>query len=244
MTTVPNPEPFSPPLRVLVVEDDPVTSLRLYGHLEAAGFAVECAATAREARERFAEGRHEVLLLDIHLPDETGLDLAREFQGDSNAGIIFVTVRDEEMDRLSGLELGADDYITKPYNPRELIARVRNLGRRVRRQPQPGTGRRWRRFGKWSLDLWGRRLYGADGAEVRLTRGEYDLLLALVDNAGKVMAREQLLELTGSTESVNSDRAVDSMVRRLRRKLEADTDGSDLITTVYGVGYIFSPQVV
>ena len=223
---------------VLIVEDEPVTRAKLAAYLTAEGFQVSEAADARDMKAIVAKTIPDVVLLDINLPDESGLILARELRAKSSVGIILVTARQDETDRIVGLEIGADDYITKPFNPRELAVRVRNLQRRV--APTMAAERSASgiySFAGWRLDCDARQLTSPTGESVRLTRGEFDVLAALARNAGRALTRDQLLDMTQHDGEAVIDRTIDVLVGRLRRKIEDDSRHPGIILTVHGVGY-------
>ena len=223
---------------VLIVEDEPVTRAKLAAYLTAEGFQVSEAADARDMKAIVAKTIPDVVLLDINLPDESGLILARELRAKSSVGIILVTARQDETDRIVGLEIGADDYITKPFNPRELAVRVRNLQRRV--APSMAAERSASgifSFAGWRLDCDARQLISPAGEAVRLTRGEFDVLAALARNAGRALTRDQLLDMTQHDGEAVIDRTIDVLVGRLRRKIEVDSRHPGIILTVHGVGY-------
>ncbi|EPY03462.1 response regulator [Magnetospirillum fulvum] len=223
---------------VLIVEDDPVTRSKLAAYMQAEGFQVSEASDARDMKAIVARAIPDVVLLDINLPDESGLILARELRAKSSVGIILVTARQDETDRIVGLEIGADDYITKPFNPRELAVRVRNLQRRV--APTMAAERSASgvySFAGWKLDCDARQLFSPKAENVRLTRGEFDVLAALARNAGRALTRDQLLDLTQHDGEAVIDRTIDVLVGRLRRKIEEDSRHPAIILTVHGVGY-------
>ncbi|CAA7627651.1 DNA-binding response regulator in two-component regulatory system with ArcB or CpxA [Candidatus Terasakiella magnetica] len=223
---------------VLIVEDEPVTRAKLAAYLTAEGFVVSEASDAKEMKAAVNRAVPDVVLLDINLPDESGLILARELRAKSSVGIILVTARQDETDRIVGLEIGADDYITKPFNPRELAVRVRNLQRRV--APTMMAERSASgiyAFAGWRLDCDARLLISPTGESVRLTRGEFDVLAALARNAGRALTRDQLLDMTQHDGEAVIDRTIDVLVGRLRRKIEADSRHPSIILTVHGVGY-------
>jgi len=180
------------------------------------------------------------------LPGEDGLTLARSLRSDSSSiGIIILTGRGETVDRIIGLEMGADDYLPKPFHLRELLARVKSVLRRVQSRSGEASpaGRSRVRFAGWNLDLSSRELMSPSGEEVRLTTGEFDLLAAFVNNANQVLTRDRLLDLARNREAGPFDRTIDVQVGRLRRKLEDDPQNPSLIKTVRGSGYIFTPAV-
>ena len=187
----------------------------------------------------------DLVILDLMLPGEDGLTLARSLRSESGIGIIILTGRGETVDRIIGLEMGADDYLPKPFHLRELLARVKSVLRRVqsRSETSPPPIRQRARFAGWNLDLSSRELLSPQGEEVRLTTGEFDLLAAFVSNANQVLTRDRLLDLARNREAGPFDRTIDVQVGRLRRKLEDDPQNPMLIKTVRGTGYIFTPSV-
>jgi DNA-binding response OmpR family regulator len=226
--------------RVLVVEDDPVARFSMCQRMQNEGFTVFEAHSIAEARKQFRSEAPSVVILDMNLPDGKGTSLIKNFQSASNPGIIFVTQKSDRIDRLRSLELGADDFITKPVDLAELVIRVRNLAKRTSASGHVGaSGEDVLRFGRWQLNLAARTLSSIEGEDVSLTRGEFDTLVALVTNAGKVLNRDQILDITGGSDAVNYDRAVDAMIRRLRKKIEVDSKSPEFIITHYGVGYSF-----
>ena len=183
----------------------------------------------------------DLILLDINLPREDGLDLTRKLRAQSSVGIILVTVRTDEVDRIVGLEVGADDYVTKPFSPRELLARVKSVLRRAgdgAREPAPG-----RRFAGWAFSAAARKLVSPEGEVVQLTRAEHELLSAMVDHPGQVLSRERLLALITHRSWEPGDRTIDVLIRRLRRKIEQEPGSPELIVTAHGEGYVFTPAV-
>lgn len=230
----------TPAEHILIVEDDAVSRAKLSGYLETAGYRVNEAADGGAMRRIMAADPVDLLLLDINLPGEDGLELTREIRGRHNIGIILVTGRTDEVDRIVGLEIGADDYVTKPFNSRELLARVKNLLRRtrfMRSQEAPV-----RRIAAWRFDVTRRRLVHDDGRKVSLTRGEYELLAALASHPGVVMSRERLLGVVSHRGHAPSDRTIDVLIRRLRQKIEADPQVPDHIITAHGEGYLLATE--
>ena len=188
----------------------------------------------------------DLVILDLMLPGEDGLSLARSLRQESSVGIIILTGRGEIVDRIIGLEMGADDYLPKPFHLRELLARVKSVLRRassrtIEKHSVPPRSKA--RFAGWNLDLSSRELYSPSGKEVRLTTGEFDLLAAFVNNANQVLTRDRLLDLARNREAGPFDRTIDVQVGRLRRKLEDDPQRPTMIKTVRGTGYIFTPPV-
>lgn len=227
---------------IAVVDDDPITRETLKAYLEGEGYRVMLARDGDQLSALLARGRVDLLLLDIRLPGKDGLAVTRELRATSSIGIILITGRSDRMDRLIGLELGADDYITKPFEPREILARTRSLLRRIAKPARPAGGR-VKRFDGWELHLDKRRLRGPDGEDARLTSAEFELLAAFVENPGRVLSRDDLLDLTLRGDSVPYDRSIDRLVRRLRRVVEPDPADPTRIVTVHGMGYMFQAAV-
>ena len=226
---------------VLIVEDDEVARTKLAGYLETAGHRVSEAIDGRGLREVMLSDPVDLVLLDINLPGEDGLDLTRFIRANSDVGIILVTGRTDDVDRIVGLEIGADDYITKPFNPRELLARIKTLLRRTTASA-PSVSETMR-FSGWRFDTRSRRLVSPEGDRVALTRAEFELLSALIAHPGTVLTRERLLGCITHRSWDPGDRTVDVLVRRLRQKLEADPQSPELIITVHGEGYMFAAEV-
>jgi two-component system OmpR family response regulator len=245
MQSAPSAAQASPAPHILVVDDDREIRDLLARFMERQGFRITVARDAREARRAWPNGHFQLVVLDLMLPGESGLDLARWLRSQSDVPIVMLTAMGEETDRIFGLELGADDYVAKPFNPRELLARIRAVLRRAgdvadRRGEHVG---RPRKFSGWTLDPARRRLLNPEGVEVPLTGGEYDLLAALVDRANKVLTRDMLLDLLRGRQAGPFDRAIDVAVSRLRRKLEDDGRHAQLIKTVRGGGYVLAAEV-
>jgi len=230
---------------ILVVDDQREICDVVQEYLTGEGYRVSAAADGTGMRKIMAQGPVDLVILDLMLPGEDGLTLARSLREESNVGIIILTGRGETVDRIIGLEMGADDYLPKPFHLRELLARVKSVLRRVqlRAGEQPAAARSKARFAGWNLDLARRELVSPDGSEVRLTTGEFDLLAAFVNNANQVLSRDRLLDLARNREAGPFDRTIDVQVGRLRRKLEEDPQRPSLIKTVRGSGYIFTPAV-
>ncbi|HET6238609.1 MAG TPA: response regulator [Acetobacteraceae bacterium] len=230
---------------ILVVDDDREIRDLLARFLERHRLRVTAVRDGREARRAWANGHYHLVVLDLMLPGESGLDLARWMRGQSNVPIVMLTAMGEETDRIIGLELGADDYVPKPFNPRELLARIRAVLRRAGDAPEQRTDPAARTlvFSGWTLEPARRRLLNPEGAEVALTGGEYDLLLALVERANRVLTRDMLLDLLRGRQAGPFDRAIDVAVSRLRRKLEDDGRHAQLIKTVRGGGYVLAATV-
>jgi two-component system OmpR family response regulator len=230
---------------ILVVDDDRETRELLARFLERHRFRVTAVRDAREARRVWPLGHFHLIILDLMLPGEGGLDFARWLRGFSDVPIVMLSAMGEETDRIIGLELGADDYVPKPFNPRELLARMRAVLRRVGEptERRVESGPRTLRFSGWTLDLTRRRLLNPDAVEVPLTGGEYDLLVALVERANRVLTRDMLLDLLRGRQAGPFDRAIDVAVSRLRRKLDDNGRQSQLIKTVRGGGYVLAAEV-
>ncbi len=234
---------------VLVVDDDREIRDLLARFFERHGLRVTAVRDAREARRALPNAHFQLVVLDLMMPGETGLDFARWLRGPASGhdgiGIVMLTAMGEETDRIIGLELGADDYVPKPFNPRELLARIRAVLRRAGDQggrPHEAATQLWR-FNGWTLDPTRRRLLNPDKVEVPLTGGEYDLLVALVERANRVLTRDMLLDLLRGRQAGPFDRAIDVAVSRLRRKLEDDGRHAQLIKTVRGGGYVLAAEV-
>jgi two-component system torCAD operon response regulator TorR len=223
--------------RLLVVEDDPAILSLFAGYLEKDGYHVVGAATAASAEALIKKQEFDLILLDLGLPDEDGLVVARRIRASSTIPLVLVTQRSADADKIAGLELGADDYVTKPFNPRELSARVRNILARADRSASRQSLEDVVRFGEWILDLSRYTLTDGGGNAVPLTRAEFDVLKALLLASGRAVTREMLLDATRAKNSEGSDRAIDVLVSRLRRKLESGAGPPTVIVTVLGVGY-------
>ncbi len=227
--------------QILIVDDEPaVTDLLVY-NLRKANFSVLTAATGREALEMAHQAQPDLILLDLMLPEIDGLEVCRELRKTSSVPIIMITARAEEIDRVVGLELGADDYVSKPFSVRELLARIRAVLRRTA-QPEPHTEAEAVLRGKGGLRLdVESRLVSVAGTALPLTRLEFDLLNLLLANAGRVLTRERLIERAWGYDYFGDTRAVDSAVKRLRAKLRAACPEADSIEAVRGVGYRLNP---
>jgi len=230
---------------ILVVDDQREICDLVQEYLVSEGYRVSTAHDGAEMRRVMGHGPVDLVILDLMLPGEDGLTLARSLRDESNVGIIILTGRGEIVDRIIGLEMGADDYLPKPFHLRELLARVKSVLRRAssRTAERQVTPRSRTRFAGWELDLSSRELFSPSGGEVRLTTGEFDLLSAFVNNANQVLSRDRLLDLARNREAGPFDRTIDVQVGRLRRKLEDDPQRPTMIKTVRGSGYIFTPSV-
>jgi two-component system, OmpR family, response regulator len=230
---------------ILVVDDDREIRDLLAKFLERQRLRVTAARDGKEARRAFVNGHFQLVVLDLMLPGEGGLDLARWFRAETQVPIIMLTAMAEETDRIIGLELGADDYVTKPFNPRELLARIRAVLRRTGDSEDrvPENAAKTYSFSGWMLETARRRLLDPAGVEVAITGGEYELLVALLDRPNRVLTRDMLLDLLRGRQAGPFDRAIDVAVSRLRRKLEDDGRNAQLIKTVRGGGYVLSTPV-
>ncbi len=236
--------PASGAERILVVDDDPGIRDVVSEFLERHGYAVETAADGREMEKALVSRPPDLVVLDVMLPGEDGLAICRRLAKPDGPGIIMLSAMGEETDRIVGLELGADDYVPKPCNPRELLARVRAVLRR-RHEPKGADDSLDAacEFAGWRLDLVRHELRSPEGVVVNLSSGEFSLLRAFVERPQRVLTRDQLLEFARGPQSDAFDRAIDVQISRLRRKLEDKGDTVELIRTVRNEGYIFTPKV-
>ncbi len=221
---------------ILVVDDEPKIATLARDYLEHAGFAVLTAGDGLSALTTIRQRRPDLVVLDLGLPGLDGLDLTRELRRDSTIPIVMLTARDDELDKLLGLELGADDYLTKPFSPRELVARVRAV---LRRADRPLEAAETIRAGDVVLDL-PRMRAEVDGTAVELTPTEFQLLATLAARPGRIFTRSQLLDALHGVAFETYERAIDSHIKNLRRKLEPDPRRPRYVLTVYGVGYQFA----
>jgi two-component system OmpR family response regulator len=230
---------------ILIVDDQREICDLVQEYLSGEGYRVSTAQDGAGMRRVMAQSPVDLVILDLMLPGEDGLTLARSLRQESSVGIIILTGRGEIVDRIIGLEMGADDYLPKPFHLRELLARVKSVLRRAstRDTERLAAPRSKAKFAGWNLDLSSRELFSPAGQEVRLTTGEFDLLAAFVNNANQVLTRDRLLDLARNREAGPFDRTIDVQVGRLRRKLEDDPQRPTMIKTVRGTGYIFTPPV-
>jgi two-component system alkaline phosphatase synthesis response regulator PhoP len=222
--------------RILVVDDEPSVINLLAYNLRKALYDVRVAADGREALRLARESQPDLILLDLMIPEVDGLDVCRELRKTSDVPIIMITARGEELDRVLGLEIGADDYVTKPFSVRELMARIKAVLRRAQKEEESEPSTLLRGPGNLLMDV-ERRSVVVDDASIELTRLEFDLLHRLLINPGRVLTRERLLEQAWGYEYVGDTRAVDSAVKRLRAKLRAVSVSADCIESVRGLGY-------
>jgi len=241
------PEKMSPVrTHVLVVDDDPSIRQMIVDYLGDNEMQVTALASGREIAHVTAHEMIDLLILDLKLPGEDGMDIARRIRADSNMPIIMLTARKEEADRVMALELGADDYLTKPFSPRELLARIRALLRRSRSHETVAEGLakiRAYRFAGWELNVRVRRLKSPQGEVMTLRNAEFNLLAAFLASPQRVLTREQLLSMSHLHDDEVYDRAIDTQVGRLRRKLEEHGASKELIHTERGAGYVFTVAV-
>lgn len=229
---------------LLLVDDEPSIRDPLGKYLERQGFRVTDAGDASMARSALLAYDIDLVLLDIMMPGEDGLSLCRHIAANDGPPVILLTAKSEETDRIIGLEIGADDYVVKPFSPRELVARIKVVLRRVSSgaPKSAATGENYN-FAGWTLNTTEQTLHAPDSVLVPLSSGEYRMLEALVTRAGQVLTRDQLLDLTRGREGGPFDRAIDNQVSRLRRKIEIDPKDPQHIKTIWGGGYRFSTEV-
>ncbi len=230
---------------ILVVDDHRDIRETLARYLVKNGMRATTADSAASARKALKAAAIDLVVLDIMMPGEDGLSLCRHLVETNATPVILLTAMADDTDRVIGLEIGADDYVTKPFNPRELLARIRAVLRRTSQVPKdrdPIDGERLA-FGDWVLDVARRHLVGADGVAVPLSTGEFQLLVAFLKRPKMVLSREQLLDLTSGRALNVFDRSVDNQVSRLRRKIEPDPKNPDLIKTIWGGGYMLTVDV-
>ena len=229
---------------ILIVDDDREIRDLTGRYLRKHGFRVDSAADAKAMDRLLRDGRFDLIVLDLMLPGEDGLSICRRLRASTRIPILMLTAVAEDTDRIIGLEIGADDYLTKPFNPRELLARIRAVLRRAERadstaDPVEGV----LTFSGWRLDPARRELRDPQGVLVELTAGEFGLLMALVERPRRVLSRDRLLDLTKGRDAQPFDRSIDVQVSRLRRKIEPDPKNPDMIKTVRSGGYIFTLPV-
>ncbi|MGB0682978.1 MAG: response regulator [Magnetovibrionaceae bacterium] len=231
---------------ILVVDDDREIRDLLARFLKNHAFRVATAADGKEMWSVLEDRGVDLIVLDLMLPGEDGLSLCAKLRNQTDIPVIMLTAMGEETDRIVGLEIGADDYLPKPFNPRELLARMKAVMRRVEQRPRivgAEEAGAVLSFDDWTLDRDSRRLLNPEGDHVHLSTGEYDLLVVLASHPGRVLSRDQLLDLARGRDAQPYDRSIDVQISRLRRKLELDPKEPTLIKTVRGGGYLFSPTV-
>jgi len=240
-----SPDSMGDTPHLLLVDDERSIREPLATYLTKQGFRITQAGDAESARMRMAAYAIDLVVLDIMMPGEDGLSLCRHIRETSQIPVILLTAKSEETDRIVGLEMGADDYVVKPFSPRELAARIKVVLRRTAgggaavRAPETGSYA----FAGWVLKVGERALVDREGVSVPLSTGEYNLLLALVTRPRQVLTRDQLLDLTQGREAQAFDRSIDNQVSRLRRKIERDPKNPEIIKTVWGGGYTLAAEV-
>lgn len=227
---------------ILVVDDQPDIREALCEHLNRNGFTASAVANASEARLKLDNSSIDLVVLDIMMPGETGLSLCRSISETSKTPVILLTALADDTDRIVGLEIGADDYVTKPFNPRELVARIRSVLRRSESM-RPVEDKRIISFGRWRLDGLTGELLDQDDTIVTLSTGELRLLRVFVEHSGKTLSRDELFNLTKGREGFAFERSVDNMISRLRRKIELDPSQPSHIKTIWGDGYRFISDI-
>jgi DNA-binding response OmpR family regulator len=232
---------------VLIVEDETASLNLLANYFEAENYTVYKATDSHTAEEILGTKVVDVVLLDIKIPGKDGLALTREIRSSSDIGVILVTQRKDDIDKIVGLEMGADDYITKPYNPRELLVRVKNLLLRLRSASTLDTSvvkeHKQVKFDGWTLLLGRRQLIADDGVPAQLTEGEFKLLSTLIQNAGSVLNRDQIMNRMDRRDWFPTDRTIDVLIARVRKKLGDDRTHPRYIDTARGTGYVFVAEV-
>ncbi len=230
---------------LLIVEDDELVQSLLAAYMQNEGFKISLATSGKEMLACIDSETIDLILLDLGLPDEDGLVLARQTRARSSLPIIVLTSRKDQKDRLAALEIGADDYLTKPFDPEELVLRVRNLLGRTEGVTEEALRLKTEvfKFQDWTLDTGGHNLTGADGGKVALTRAEFNLLAALARAPNRVLSRDYLLDAISQDADAPTDRLIDVLISRVRKKIEPNPKKPEIITTVVGCGYKFSAQI-
>lgn len=226
---------------LLVVDDEPELRALLKRYLTEQGYQVEAVADGSAMQRHLKKQPVDLVILDLMMPGDDGLTLARRLREQGDQAIIMLSARGDEVDKIVGLEVGADDYLAKPFNPRELLARVRAVLRRRQAAPPAGGREEMIRFGPFELNLYSHKL-SREQVEIPLTAGEFELLRIFVQHPNSVLSRDRLLTLTKGYERAPFDRSIDVRVNRLRRKIESDASEPRYLRTIWGAGYIFSPD--
>lgn len=223
---------------ILIVEDEDVTRFNLRNLFEAEGYDVSEAIDGEGMEDKLQKNNINLVIMDINLPGKNGLLLARELTNNSELGLIFLTGRDSDIDKILGLEIGADDYLTKPFNPRELTIRARNILNRIS-QGKNESNSAVIKFNQWELDGNSRKMTSPTGEIISIPRGEYRALKLLIENTGQIVTRQQLIKEMTGRDLRSNDRTVDVTIRRLRKHFESVDDAPELINTIHGEGYRF-----
>lgn len=232
--------------KILIVDDDPRLCRTLSRYLALEGFTVNTAASSSEMRQCMSDAMPDLVILDLRLSGEDGLNIAREIRAEYDVAIVILTGKSDIVDRVVGLEIGADDYVTKPFDERELLARVRSVLRRTSRataKPARGNEHRVAHFKGWTLDFAEQELISPESESIRLTNFEFKLLATLVRNPNRVLNRDQIMDNIAGREWMPLDRSIDVLVRKLRRKLRDDAQNPQFIKTIRRTGYKFTAQV-
>lgn len=233
---------------ILVVEDDAFVQKALRLYLEGEGYRISTCDNGADMHALMAKDPADLAIMDLKLPDDDGFDLTKQLREKYAVGIIILTSKDDAIDRVVGLEIGADDYVTKPWDERELLARIRSVMRRVTERRSAGSKtidaeQRQVSFNGWILNLDSRELKNPDGSKIELTSGEFSLLNEFIEKAGRVLSRDHLLSAIYSRDWEPFDRSIDVLVTRLRRKIEEDSRHPEIIKTVRGTGYMFAAAI-
>ncbi|PKG40734.1 response regulator [Psychromonas sp. Urea-02u-13] len=228
---------------LLVVDDHHEIRELLQRFFVQHNYRVTVAKDGKEMKQRLKLGNIDLIVLDLMLPGEDGLTLCRDLRASSNIPIVMLTAMGDEMDKIIGLEMGADDYLAKPFNPRELLARIKAVLRRVNSLSTPIATVKQYHFAQWSIDINKRELTDTAGVIVVLSSAEFDLLRVFIDHPQRVLSRDQLLDLSKGRDGGVYDRAIDTLISRLRKKLEVDAKHPELIKTIWGGGYQFTSEV-
>ncbi|WP_110654701.1 response regulator [Salinicola halimionae] len=231
-------------IHILVVDDDTELLELMARFFDRHGIAIQVATSGREMDKKLSTGQFDLIILDIMLPGEDGITLCRRIRSHSNIPVIMLTAVSETPERVVGLEVGADDYVTKPFDPRELLARVRAILRRVPKRDGPAdSSATCLYFKQWKLDIARRELRQLDNTLIPISGGEFELLLTLMNHPGQLLSRDQLLDYTKGAAHDVFDRSIDVLISRLRRKIEANARRPEIIKTVRNAGYLFTPVV-
>lgn len=234
------------PPNILIVDDHREIRDALKSYLVKNGFRATAVDSAREMDKKMAESRFDLVILDVMMPGEDGLSVCRRLRNGGDIAVLMLTALGEVTDRIVGIEMGADDYLVKPFAPREVLARIKAVLRRVERPPAVlggDYGGKSLTFGRWTIDVDRRLLHDEEGGETTLTTGEFQLLMAFLERPRIVLSRDRLLDLTKGRDAVPFDRSIDNQVSRIRRKIEKDTTHPEYIATVRGGGYCFMADV-